>query len=149
MRADEIMVEPIVTCQSNEPLDQAARRLWDRDCGALPIVNDKGVLVGMLTDRDICMAALIQGRPLAELSIPNAMSKVVYAVTANTTLGEIKELMAVQQIRRVPVVDADNKPIGIITVNDLIRAAARSGNGMTKVMQILASISEHRVEAVA
>lgn len=144
MRANEIMIEPIVTCQSNESLADAARKLWDHDCGALPIVNDQGVLVGMLTDRDICMSALMQGKPLSELSIPHAMSKVVYAVTASTPIREIKELMAVQQIRRVPVADANGKPIGIITINDLLRAAARTGDGMTKAAQTVAAISQPR-----
>jgi CBS domain-containing protein len=84
MYAQEIMVEPIITCQSTESLADAARKLWDHDCGALPIVNDEGILVGMLTDRDICMAALTQGKLLPDMAIPHAMSKVVYAVTATT-----------------------------------------------------------------
>jgi CBS domain-containing protein len=146
MYAQEIMVEPIITCQSTESLADAARKLWDHDCGALPIVNDEGILVGMLTDRDICMAALTQGKLLPDMAIPHAMSKVVYAVTATTPVREVKELMAVQQIRRVPVVDAKGKPIGIITANDLIRAASRSGEGMTKVLQTMASICHPRSE---
>jgi len=146
MRIDELMTSPIVTCQSNETLEAAARELWDRDCGALAIVNDQGHLVGMLTDRDICMGALMQGKPLADIPIHTAMSQTVYAVTRDSSLAEVEALMADQQIRRVPVVDDERRPIGVITVNDLVAAATAPSPRIAdrRVMATLAAIGAHR-----
>jgi CBS domain-containing protein len=147
MRADEIMITPVITCQSNESLEQAARQMWDHDCGAIPIVNDKGTLVGMLTDRDICMAALHEGGALRDQPIHTAMSKAVFAATPDVTVKELEALMAAQQVRRIPIINAENKPIGILSINDLVRFAARSGGGNAKVIHALATISQPRPTA--
>lgn len=145
MRADELMTTPITTCQSNESLDTAARQLWEHDCGILAIVNDRGTLVGMLTDRDICMCAMMQHQTLSEISVGIAMSKAVYAVTADVPLEEVEALMAEQQLRRIPVVDAEQRPIGIVTINDLVREVVRVSPriGDRRVMVALAAIGAH------
>jgi CBS domain-containing protein len=141
MRADEFMSKPVVTCQSNESLEQAARKMWDHDCGAIPIVNDEGTLVGILTDRDICMSAMMQSGSLGDLPIHTALAnKAVFAVTPEVGIEQVRELMSSQQIRRIPVVDTEHKPVGIISTNDLVRAAVRSGEGMGKVMRTLSTI---------
>jgi CBS domain-containing protein len=119
MRADQIMSLPVVTCRSNETVARAAREMLDHDCGAIPIVNDKGKLVGMLTDRDICMSALAQGVSLASISIHTAMTNDVYAATPDTDVAAIREVMRINRVHRVPVVDRDNKPIGIVSATDL------------------------------
>lgn len=151
MRAEEIMTKPIITCQSNEMLEEAARKLWDHDCGVIVIVDDKGRLVGMLTDRDICMAAFTQGRMLTEIPIHVAMARTVYRATPQQSTNEIQELMASKQIRRIPVVDIENKPIGIITVNDLVRDVVRPSSkvdgGIWKVVRTLSAVCQPRGHA--
>lgn len=148
MRTEEIMSSPVFTCHTQETLNVAAHVMWEHDCGAIPIVNDKGKLVGMLTDRDICMAAYTQGRPLDEIPIHLAMAKHVQSVRREQPVAEVEELMASQQLRRIPVVDPAGIPIGIVTVNDLTREAVRPTShlkgGLTKVMQTLASICTTR-----
>lgn len=146
MRVEELMRPVAVTCHSNESLDAAARKLWEHDCGAIAVVNDKGTLVGMLTDRDICMGVFLNGRPLAEISIHTAMSRAVYAVTPDVSIRELEGLMSEQQIRRVPVVDAEHRPIGMVTINDLVREAAKPGSRISsgRVLQVLAAIGQHR-----
>ena len=124
MRVEELMTTPVITCRSDESLDDAARKMWDFDCGSIVIVNDEGKLVGILTDRDICMGALMNGSSLHRVPIHIAMSRTVHAVTLDATIKEVEHLMMDQQIRRVPVIDASRKPIGMIAVNDLVRDAA-------------------------
>jgi CBS domain-containing protein len=150
MRVEELMHSTVVTCQSNETLEQAAKQLWDHDCGLIAVVNDQGTLVGMLTDRDICMGALMTARPLSEIPIHTAMSRAVYAVTRDVSVKEVEGLMSEQQVRRVPVVDADRKPIGMVTINDLVREAAKPGGriSIARVLQTLAAIGQHRTAVV-
>lgn len=146
MRADELMTTPAITCRADEMLDEAARKMWDYDCGVLAIVNDEGLLVGMLTDRDICMGALTNGSALYRVPIHVAMSRTAYAVTPDASIKEVELLMTNQQIRRVPVVDAAQKPIGMISVNDLVRDAVTGPAGPIdrRVVRTFAAIGEHR-----
>jgi CBS domain-containing protein len=148
MRVQDLMAHPAITCHVNDSLDAAAQKMWDHDCGALPIVNDEGKVTGVITDRDICMAALTQGRPLHELLVNLAMAKHVIAVGPDSLLGDAERLMALHQIRRLPVLDAENRPLGVISLNDLAIEAAqpdtRMKHGITKVTHTLAAICQRR-----
>jgi len=126
MRVDEIMSKPALTCHAQETLNIAAHKMWEADCGAIAVINDEGKLVGMVTDRDICMAGLMQNLPLSEIPVHIAMARQVYAVTPQQTIEDAERLMATHQIRRIPVVGPDGKPVGLISVNDLAREAVRS-----------------------
>lgn len=155
MRVDQIMTTPVLYCRSNESLEQAAKKLWDHDCGALPIVNDEGHLVGMLTDRDICMAALFQGKPLRDLRVEEAMAKQVITCKASDSIEDAERIMEQEQIRRLPVVDNDGGLMGIVSMADIVREAARSQYGQhheipaSGVMTTLAKISTPLVKPLA
>jgi len=149
VRIQDLMSCPAITCHVNDPLNLAAHRMWDQDCGALPVVNDDGKLTGMITDRDICMAAYTQGRSLDGLLVNGAMAIHLVTVRPEQTVDEILELMSAHQVRRVPVVDADGKPIGVVSIDDLAREAvqpdSRMKNGPAKVTHAFAAISRPRV----
>lgn len=142
MRVQELMTAQPFTCQSNQNLYVVAQMMWDHDCGSIPIVDDRGHLVGMVTDRDICMAALTQGRTLQELPIHIAMSRQVYSARPEQDAGEVRALMAEHQVRRIPVVDDQRKPIGIVTLKDLARDPATA----TQVAQTLREIQRPHAE---
>ncbi len=148
MRAQDLMTTPAITCHVNDPLSRVAQELWSGDIGALPVVNDEGKLTGMITDRDVCMAAYTQGRPLNEMLVNSAMATHVVSAPADAFVSEIETLMANHQIRRVPIVDAEGRPIGVVTLNDLaiesVQPDTRMKNGPAKVAHTLAAISEHR-----
>jgi CBS domain-containing protein len=149
MRVQDLMSHPTVTCHVNDPLTVAAHLMWEHDCGALPVVRDDGKLTGMITDRDICMAAFTQGRRLDELLVNAAMAKDVISVHPDQRLDEIEQCMAEHQVRRLPVVDADHKPIGVLSLNDLAIESARPDSLMTdgpsKIARTLAAICQPRV----
>lgn len=142
MRVQELMTAQPFTCQSNQSLYVVARMMWEHDCGAIPIVDDKGHLVGMVTDRDICMAAFTQGRALQELPIHIAMSKQIYSARPEQDVSEVRALMADHQVRRIPIVDEQRKPIGIVTLKDL----ARDPSTATRLTQTLAQILRPHAE---
>jgi CBS domain-containing protein len=139
MQAKTLMTSPAITCHVNDPLHLAAQLMWDHDCGALAVVNDDRKLVAMITDRDICMAALTRGQRLDELLVNGAMSKHVFAVGPEQSIADVEQLMAAEQIRRVPVVDIDDRPIGMLSLNDLALA-----HGQTHVAATLRGVCRHR-----
>ncbi|HRI50523.1 MAG TPA: CBS domain-containing protein [Pseudomonadota bacterium] len=123
MLTRHIMSQPVAVCQLSDSLDQAARLMWEDDCGAVPVVDSAGRAVAMLTDRDICMAAYTQGKPLGQISVSSAMSKDLRACLPDDTLEQAEQLMMEYQLRRIPVLDDDGHPVGILSLNDLARAA--------------------------
>ena len=106
----DIMSKPAVTCGPHDTLNTAAQLMWDHDCGAVPVVDDAGSLVGIVTDRDICMAAYTNGSALHAIPVSTAMAQVVFSCQLSDSLEAAEQVMSSNQIRRVPVVDGDNRP---------------------------------------
>lgn len=123
MLVHHLMSHPAAVCHVSDKLDQAARIMWEVDCGAIVVVDAAQCAVAMLTDRDICMAAYTQGKRLAEISVGSAMSKSLYSCAPKDTLENVEQLMMQYQLRRIPVLDPQGHPIGILSLNDLARAA--------------------------
>ena len=80
MNVSELMTHAPAVCTTSDHLTRAAQIMWERDCGAVPVIDDAGKLAGIVTDRDICMAAYTQGRALHEIPVANAMSKSVFTI---------------------------------------------------------------------
>ena len=126
MHVKDIMSHPIVTCPVDSTADVPARLMWEFDCGLIPMTDNEGRLAGIITDRDICMGALTQGRPLCEIPAASAMAKDVVACHPDDTVEAAEAVMRINQVRRVPIVDHDNRPVGVVAMNDLARLAARA-----------------------
>jgi CBS domain-containing protein len=132
MTITEIMSRDVHSCRPDHTLDFAASQLWEHDCGSLPVCASDGEgeprVIGMLTDRDICMAALFQGRPLHELKVADAMSRDIRVAKLDERPEDVEMLMREQQIRRVPVTDEDGGLVGIVSLADFARAARGRAN---------------------
>lgn len=127
MQVQDAMTREVVSCSIGDTLCVAAQRMWDHDCGAMPVVDADGRLAGMITDRDICMAAYTQGRPLHEIPVTGAMARQVFSCYADDRIEEAEAVMAEKQVRRLPVVDDFNVPIGMLSLSDIAREALASG----------------------
>jgi CBS domain-containing protein len=120
------MTSQVVTVLPDEALATAARLMWDRDLGALPVVEGTDSHpIGMLTDRDICIAAWSKGRLLAELKVSDAMSANVITCSHSDSLATAESLMRASKIRRLPVVDDVGRVIGIVSLADLVQNAGK------------------------
>jgi CBS domain-containing protein len=139
----ELMTSPAVTCHVNDTCQAAAHAMRAHDCGAIAVINDEGKLTGIVTDRDICMTAASNARVLDDILVNVAMSTNVLSARPTDKIGEIEELMASHRIRRLPVIDRDGKPIGLISLDDL----ARKGRGLVEVGRTLASICSPAADA--
>lgn len=128
MKTSDLMNSAVVCCGPGDNLQRAAQLMWENDCGVVPVTDPQGHVVGMVTDRDICMAAYTQGRALWQIPVGSAMARQVYSVRADDALEVAEALMQRIQIRRVPVVDGEGHLQGILSLNDLARhARAASG----------------------
>src|SRR5690242_15312379 len=104
MNVGELMTRDVRTCAASDSLNDVARIMWERDCGCVPVVGADGTVVGMITDRDICMAAYTQGRRLMHMIVESAASKNIVTIGENESLRRAEELMRDAQVRRLPVV---------------------------------------------
>jgi CBS domain-containing protein len=145
MKSAQMMTRNVKTCRATDMLDVAARLMWDFDIGVVPVVDDSGQVIAMVTDRDACMAVLTQGRPLSSVPVKVAMTKHVVTCRPEDSDVTVAKLMAQHKVRRIPVVDDAMRPIGIISLNDLAIAMARSREpASAEVAGTLAAICEHR-----
>jgi len=125
VKVKDLMATDVKCCAAYNTLNTAAQLMWDNDIGCVPIVDQDGHVIGMLTDRDVCMAAFIQGVPLTGSLVTSAMSKEVFSCTPDRDIAEAEKLMREKQIRRLPVIDAQRRVIGIISLNDIAREGER------------------------
>lgn len=145
MQIAKLMTRDIQTCRQTDTLDRAAQLMWDHDIGALAVVDDAGMLIGIVTDRDACMAAFMAHQPLHALQVSIAMNTHVVACRPDDTVRAVAGLMAHHKIRRIPVVNDDQHPIGIVSLNDLALASARGSEvPVSEIAATLASICAHR-----
>jgi CBS domain-containing protein len=146
MQIAQLMTRNVKTCRLDERLDRVAKLMWDHDIGVVPVVDDDGQLVGIVTDRDACMAAMIQREPLHALPVSIAMTRHVVTCRGEDSDEHVATLMIKHKIRRVPVVDDDQRPVGMVSINDLALASAH-GEPIPEgeITGTLAAVSEHRV----
>ena len=120
MKIADLMTRDVQTCTIHDSLNAAARIMWDHDCGCAPVVDMHGKLVGIVTDRDICMASYTQGVPLSAIPVERVMSPKVISCTRTDDLDTAHRLMRTHEIHRIPVVDTRGRPIGILSLSDVI-----------------------------
>ena len=155
MNVADLMTTPVQSCRSEDNLQRPAQIMWESDCGVVPVVDGEGRVVGMMTDRDICMAAYTQGQALWQIPVSAAMAKEVHAVREGDGLEAAEGLMRRVRVRRVPVLDTEGRLKGILSMSDLARHTHRSVGRRThglsgdSVAQTLAAICEPQVAQVA
>jgi len=128
MKARDLMVRTIAAVRTDESLSRAAAAMRDHDCGTVVVLKPGGRVTAMLTDRDICMAALRSNRPLTELRVEQAMSRQLFCCGPDDDVACVQDAMSLHQVRRLPVVDADQRILGVISLDDIARAAQRQAN---------------------
>lgn len=122
------MRREVITCSPGASLSSVGQLMWDHDVGVIVVVDDETRPVSVVTDRDVAMAAYTQGSPLAHLGVGSCMSKRLVTCRAEADAASVAQLMREHQVRRVPVVDADGKLVGIVGFSDLLTAVTKTTN---------------------
>jgi CBS domain-containing protein len=146
MKIQELMTRDPACCTQDDTLNRSAQLMWEHDCGAIPVVSDEGRVIGIVTDRDTCMAAYTRGKRLSEIPVGEAMSPDLISCHEDDSVTSVQTLMRDHRVRRLPVLDDAGCLSGMISLNDLARAAYGPRKGVRKdgISRTLAAISEHR-----
>jgi len=150
MNVKDVMTSEVQSCGPDTNLAAAAKLMWDTDCGVLPVVNGKGQVLGMITDRDICMACATKNRPPSDLTVFDAVSGKTYSCKMSDDVHAVMGIMKREQVRRLPVVDEAGVLRGLISMNDFILLAEEKKGGKAPAITCedvaiaLKGISTHR-----
>lgn len=104
MRVQDLMTTAPAICLPHDALHRAAALTWEHDCGCLPVCTPGTRQVeGIITDRDICMAAYIRRLPLMDITVAEAMRRPVRVCALTDSLAQVQQIMVEAKIRRLPV----------------------------------------------
>ena len=154
MKVKEVMTSEAKACDLNASLADAAKSMWDHDCGIVPVVKDGRTVVGLITDRDICMAAAIKERNPSAISVEEVMTGKVYSTSPDDDIHQALATMQEHKVRRLPVVDSEGELKGILSMNDIVLRAIESSGKKTPpiayadVVNTYKAICEHPLPLV-
>lgn len=148
-----LMATHVRTCGPDEPLSRAAQLMWETDCGVVPVVENHCV-VGLVTDRDVCMATYTQGKAPEALPIGSAMSKHVFGCLPDDSIGAVLAKMGVNRVRRLPVMNAEGRLLGLVSLADVIRWARPLDNpaveaALTDALAAISARTPQKFQAAA
>jgi len=134
MTLGELATQPAMTTPQTATVEQAARQMLEREIGFLLVVDDDDRPTGVLTDRDIVVRAVALGRasgtPVAEV-----MSRHPACVRVDDTVADAARLMADRQCRRVAVIDRAGGPVGVLSLDDLLRETGQDLAQMARAVR--------------
>lgn len=126
MKVQDIMTRQVASCSPDTNLAAAAMLMWNNDCGVIPVVSADQKTIGVITDRDICMAVATKHRKAEEITIGEVTTGQLHACSPEDNIKTALDLMKTSRIRRLPVVDAEGKLQGILSMNDVVLVATET-----------------------
>ncbi|CAE6487539.1 cyclic nucleotide-binding/CBS domain-containing protein [Candidatus Nitrosotenuis uzonensis] len=130
---NEIMKKNVISIDSSMTVQDAAKMMDDASIGAI-VVLEKGIAVGIITERDIVRRIVSKGKPLST-NVKEAMSSPLIVINPDDSVWELAQLMKARKIHRVPAVK-DNRLVGIVTTSDIVRlCSVGSDSEMTKITE--------------
>lgn len=144
MKVRDMMRRYAATCTPEMTLQQASQIMARVDCGFLPVVLEDGDVVGLVTDRDICLALATRGAATAEEPVSSIISGEVRTTIENEQIDDALERMRRYRVRRMPVLDTGNRLAGILSLDEIILATSAHGDpNYAQLTDALKSIVEH------
>jgi len=146
IRAAELMSRNVVTVYPEDRVGYAARLMRDYDCGALPVIDQEGRLIGIVTDRDISMRLVANEADTYNTKVADCMTDGAFACHAEDSVRECMRQMSRHRIRRLPIINDWGHVVGIISQGDLARHAGNyPGRGERRaIADVVCAVSEPR-----
>ena len=119
MKVRELMTPHVQAIWLTESLADAAKLMWENDCGVLPITKDNKV-IGMVTDRDVCMAVAMRDTKPSSVSVEEVMTGKVFSVDPDDDIQQALQTMQEHRVRRLPVITPEGELEGILSMNDVV-----------------------------
>lgn len=119
-KIEYIMTKKVASCYEDNNLAEVGAVMWENNCGALPVLNRGDRVVGLITDRDICIALTTRNLLASEVKVDEVISKKLYACSLDDGVEKAIEVMLSAKVRRLPVLDRDSHLRGMITLSDIL-----------------------------
>ncbi|MGD0957715.1 MAG: CBS domain-containing protein [Candidatus Acidiferrales bacterium] len=129
MKVQDVMMGTPAYCSPETNLGAATELLWNRSCGILPVIDAQQKIVGVVTDRDICVALGTGNRLPGEITVAEVSSGQVYSCQAEDDIHAALEAMAKNKVRRLPVINRDGMLEGILSMDNVVLHAESAGSG--------------------
>jgi CBS domain-containing protein len=155
MKVQDIMTRGVKTCGQETNLAEAAAIMWANDCGTVPVVGEDGRVLGMITDRDICMAVATKQRLAADIKTGEVIAEEVYACAPDDNIRQALDLMRRKVVRRLAVIDREGSLEGVLSLNDVVLHSEEASDGKrvalsySDVVNTLKAVCAHRGAAPA
>lgn len=120
MKVRDVMTSSAVCCGPDTNVGSAVELLWSHNCGLLPVVGKYGKLIGIVTDRDICIAMGTRNRLPGDITVGEIATTNVFTCKPDDEIHEALGTMAEKQVRRLPVVNDEGVPQGMLSMDDII-----------------------------
>jgi CBS domain-containing protein len=150
MKVLDIMTKNVKSCRPSTSVAEAATLMWDNDFGVLPVTDDDGKVIGVVTDRDICMSVITKNQLPSDIRVSETISGNLDACSPEDDIQTALKTMQNAKVRRLPVINRDGKLQGILSLNDVIlRTVEAKGKGLSNedVINTLKAICEHRTKS--
>lgn len=149
MKVKEVVVGKPVSCRPETNLGAAVEMLWNHNCGILPIVRDDGKVIGVVTDRDICIALGTRDRLAGEICVGEVTTGKVFSCAPDDDIHSALETMRRQKVRRLPVVGNDGTLQAVLSMDDVVLHSGTHGRtaelSFDGVVSTLKTIYAHQV----
>jgi CBS domain-containing protein len=145
MKVKEIMTQSAVCCGPDTNIGAAVELMWIHNCGVLPVIGPDHKLSGIITDRDICIAVGTRNKLAGELIVSEIATKDVFTCKPDDEVHEALRTMTNKQVRRLPVVNKDGMPQGILSTEDIVVHAGLNkwtGNSELPSEEIIRSLKK-------
>lgn len=155
MKVKELMTPNAKAIWLTESLTDAARLMWENDCGVLPVIKDGRKVIGVITDRDICMAIAMRDTRPSSVSLEEVMTGLVYSVKPEDDILEALQTMQEHKIRRLVVLSPEGELEGMLSMNDIALHAKKSEDAtegtvnFEDVIKTYQAICQHAVTPAA
>jgi CBS domain-containing protein len=150
MKVRDLMTKTVASCRPETNLAAAGALMWETDCGVLPVVDDHRKVVGMITDRDVCIALTTGDRRASSLKVGDIVAMHAHVCGVDAEVRSALEAMQAHKVHRLPVVNKAGILEGILSMNDIVlRAQKPAGRkkpdiSYEDVVETLQAICTHR-----
>jgi CBS domain-containing protein len=155
MKVKDVMTRHVRVCTPDTNLAAAAMIMWNNDCGVVPVMNDDARVLGVITDRDICMAVATKHRLASEITVGDVYSGNLYACNPEEDVRAALKIMRARKVRRLPVIKTNGTLQGIVSMTDVILHAEDEQNAKMPelsyedIVHALKDICARRISAAA
>jgi len=147
MLVKDLMTGNVSFCRPESNLAELAEVMWNQQCGALPMLDDSGRVIGIVTDRDICIALGTRNIRASDVLARDVSPPTCYTCSPNNNARDALRTMANQEVSRLPVVDEAGQLVGILSIDDIVFRAGGGSSDLNdrEIIDTIRAMREERI----